>query len=146
MSYPIRDLCSCFGIGHWLGSKLEDEVAWLSRSPFGVVQGRTYDGHILDMVEFGVSGFLGLDSFKGVDKKRLGTKPCMLFVGDTWEHDEKIQRVKNLLIGKLAAVASHPYSSSGLLSGSIGGTTLSSRRGTTWETHFDSQYCLEVLY
>jgi hypothetical protein len=62
-------------------------------------QGRTYDKHVLDMVEFGVSSVAPLEAFKGVEKKRLGAKPCIVFAGEGWEHDATLQRVRSLFTG-----------------------------------------------
>ncbi len=53
------------------------------------------------MVEFGVSSVAPLESFKGVEKKRLGSKPCVVFAGENWEHDATLQRVRNLFTGEL---------------------------------------------
>lgn len=71
----------------------------LTITPPSHPQGRTYDKHVLDMVEFGVSSVAPLDMFKGVEKKRLGAKPCIVFAGEGWEHDATLQRVRSLFIG-----------------------------------------------
>jgi ribosome production factor 2 len=49
------------------------------------------------MIEFGVSGFKGLQDFVN-DKIATGTKPCLLFSGPVFEHDPEMKRVKSLLI------------------------------------------------
>lgn len=51
------------------------------------------------MLEFGVSSVAPLDAFKGVEKKRLGAKPCIVFAGEGWEHDATLQRIRSLFIG-----------------------------------------------
>ena len=57
------------------------------------------------MVEFGVSSVAPLAMFKGVEKKRLGAKPCIVFAGEGWEHDATLQRVRSLFLGALRCVA-----------------------------------------
>ena len=59
--------------------------------------GRTFDRHILDMVEFGVLEFKGLHEFTN-DKIASATKPCLLFSGPIFEHDPDMKRVKSLMI------------------------------------------------
>lgn len=81
------------------------------KRPDNVVFGRTFDGHILDMIEFGVTNFQSLESFRREQKdvgeegekeksksKRMGTKPCMLFMGDQWDFEEPYHRLQNLFI------------------------------------------------
>jgi Brix domain len=60
-------------------------------------QGRTFDGHILDMVEFGVDNHQSIDSFSG-QKKAVGSKPLMIFLGDQWDSDSSYFRIMNLLL------------------------------------------------
>jgi ribosome production factor 2 len=60
--------------------------------------GRTYDHQILDMVEFGVENFKGLDDFKN-PKVAQGCKPCLLFSGEPFlSPSSEMFRIKNLLI------------------------------------------------
>jgi ribosome production factor 2 len=59
-----------------------------------------YDGHLLDMVEMGMTDFHSIESFVG-RSKGVGSKPAMIFLGDGWESDtETLGRVQNLLIGE----------------------------------------------
>lgn len=66
------------------------------KRPHNLVIGRTYDKHILDMVEFGVTSVAPLSQFVQVEKKRLGSKPCLLFAGEGWEQDTTLERVRSL--------------------------------------------------
>lgn len=83
--------------------------SYLKRSP-GVhtyfYKGRTFDGHILDLVEFGVDLFTSMDSIPG-PKKSLMTKPMISFLGDQWNIDSSYKRMQNLLIGIILHI--HPY-------------------------------------
>jgi hypothetical protein len=69
----------------------------MSRAPFGV-QGRTYDAHVLDMFEFGITGFDSLADIKG-PKKTIGSSPCMVFNGEEFERTLEHKKLKNLLLG-----------------------------------------------
>ena len=54
------------------------------KRPHNLVFGRTFDGQILDMIEFGVTSFKKLSQFKST-KVPLGAKPCLIFNGDVFE-------------------------------------------------------------
>jgi hypothetical protein len=54
------------------------------------------------MAEFGVGNMRTLESFKGVMKKKEGSKPLLFFAGEVWDQDIKWARIKNLLIGRCA--------------------------------------------
>jgi hypothetical protein len=61
-------------------------------------QGRLYDGHVLDMLELGITDYISLADVKG-PKKMLGAKPCFLFMGEEWDRDPDYGRLRNLLVG-----------------------------------------------
>ncbi len=86
-------------------------------------QGRTYDGHLLDMMELGVksksslsyplsflrflsppptwwqrTGYQGLTEFSGA-KMAVGSKPCLVFEGSGWEHNPDLQKLQNYFTG-----------------------------------------------
>ena len=44
------------------------------------IQGRTFDGHVLDMFEFGIENFQSINHFDGM-KKTIGSKPMLIFLG-----------------------------------------------------------------
>jgi ribosome production factor 2 len=52
------------------------------KRPNNLCIGRMFDRHILDIVELGVERYKSLMDYKGCPKKRVGSKPMMLFVGD----------------------------------------------------------------
>lgn len=67
------------------------------KRPNNLILGRTYDGHILDMAEFGFDNFQSLSEFH-VSKISAGTKPIILFSGDLFENSPDFQRIKSLLL------------------------------------------------
>lgn len=54
------------------------------KRPHNLVFGRTFDGNLLDMIEFGVTSFKKLSQFPP-PKIPLGAKPCLIFNGDVFE-------------------------------------------------------------
>lgn len=67
------------------------------KRPNNLILGRTYDGQLLDMAEFGFTDYQSLDSFHK-PKITAGTKPIILFSGETFETDPDYQRIKSLLL------------------------------------------------
>lgn len=70
------------------------------KRPHNLILGRIFDGHLLDMVEMGISDEDGcFKSLKEFDQDLdMGTKPCLLFSGTAFDQDETMKRVQNLLI------------------------------------------------
>ena len=69
------------------------------KRPNNLVMGRTFDHQILDMVEVGILRYKSIQDYGGsVPKKRIGSKPLMLFLGDLWQHDSNCKKMQNLLI------------------------------------------------
>ena len=69
------------------------------KRPNNLVLGRTFDRQILDMVEVGVVSYKSIHDYGGsVPKKRIGSKPLLLFVGDLWQQDSKCSKLQNLFI------------------------------------------------
>ncbi len=68
------------------------------KRPDNLVLGRTFDEQLLDCIEFGVSNFRSLASYRGAPKKAIGSKPMFLFVGDLWSNDDKHKKVQNLIL------------------------------------------------
>lgn len=56
-----------------------------------------YDGHLLDMFEFGVENLQTMFEFSGA-KKGIGSKPVMIFQGDQWQNDNLYASIQNLLV------------------------------------------------
>ena len=78
------------------------------KRPNNLVLGRTFDRQVLDMVEFGVMRYKSIQDYGGsVPKKRLGSKPLMLFLGDNWQQDPSCQKIQNLLLSSSEWVQTH---------------------------------------
>eukprot|EP01041_Mallomonas_annulata_P001919 gene1919-3727_t len=67
------------------------------KRPNNLVLGRMYDGHVLDLVEFGVEQFTSMESIPG-PKKSITSKPMITFLGDQWESDSTYRKLENLFI------------------------------------------------
>lgn len=59
--------------------------------------GRTFDTHILDMIELNISNYKSIKEFDA-EKVMLGIKPCLLFAGEAFESKPEMIRLKNLFI------------------------------------------------
>ena len=69
------------------------------KRPDNLVFGRMFDGHVLDMLEVGVTGVRTMDSFKIPDlAAQVGGKPLFAFLGDGFEAREDLGKLKNLLV------------------------------------------------
>lgn len=70
------------------------------KRPNNLILGRTFDRHILDMVELGITRFRSSSKdYAGVPKKRIGSKPMLLFVGHLWhEKNSQYGRIQNLFL------------------------------------------------
>ena len=68
------------------------------KRPDNLVIGRTFDGHILDIFEFGIEDFKAISSFKAPQHVQSMHKPILIFQGEPFETSEKHKRLKNLLI------------------------------------------------
>lgn len=68
------------------------------KRPNNLVMGRTFDRHMLDMCEFSVFRFKSMNDYSGsIPKKRVGSKPLLLFCGDAWLQSLEYRNVQNLL-------------------------------------------------
>lgn len=65
------------------------------KRPNNLVMGRLFDGHILDMIEFGVEYYKAIEDFPS--RITLGVKPILIFAGEPFETDFDMIRIKNLL-------------------------------------------------
>jgi len=68
------------------------------KRPNNLVIGRTFDRRILDVAELGIVKYKSIADFPGAPKKRTGSKPMMVFVGDKWHLNSEYKRLQNLLI------------------------------------------------
>lgn len=65
------------------------------KRPDNLVLGRLFDGHVLDMAEFGIDKFVSMTTIQG-PKCAEGIKPVLIFNG--FSEDPSLQRIQNLLI------------------------------------------------
>jgi len=69
------------------------------KRPNNLVLGRTFDRQVLDMMELGVLRFKSIGDYGGsVPKKRIGSKPLLLFLGDLWETSSQTKRMQSFLV------------------------------------------------
>lgn len=59
--------------------------------------GRFFDTHVFDMIELGVDNFETMYSFDN-EKIGIGQKPCLLFIGEEWQHKEQYKMLSNMLL------------------------------------------------
>jgi ribosome production factor 2 len=68
------------------------------KRPNNFVLGRTFDRQLLDTAELGVTYFKSMHDYGGsVAKKRIGSKPVLLFQGDLWQQKAEYRNLQNLL-------------------------------------------------
>ncbi|XP_076762815.1 ribosome production factor 2-like protein Non3 [Xylocopa sonorina] len=67
------------------------------KRPHNLVLGRMYEHTLLDMAEFGVENYKGLQDFK-IAKVSQGIKPLLVFSGELFENNHEFSRIKNLLV------------------------------------------------
>lgn len=93
---PFEDLASL----EFLTSKNDCSLFILGshtkKRPDNLVIGRMHDGHLLDMVEFGISSFTSINDIEGF-KKATGSKPMIVFLGELWSTDTKFVKARNML-------------------------------------------------
>lgn len=73
------------------------------KRPHNLVVGRMYDHHVYDLIEIGVEQFEPIIMFGGGKKysPQEGSKPCLVFIGEGFEQDEKLKHLKEILIDVL---------------------------------------------
>lgn len=64
------------------------------KRPHNIIFGRTFDGQVLDMIEFGVTAFKKMSQFKPT-KVPMGAKPCLIFNGDVFEKFDNWGLIQN---------------------------------------------------
>jgi ribosome production factor 2 len=67
------------------------------KRPDNVVLGRTFDFHILDMVEVGIVNLRPASSFTA-PAPGIGMRPCFVFCGDEFDSNPVFQRLANLFL------------------------------------------------
>jgi len=77
-------------------SVLLPKHCWFNISFFFI--GRTYDQHILDMFELGIESYKGCSEFKGLSEISVGVKPVLVFLGEQFDSDQQLKRLRNILV------------------------------------------------
>lgn len=68
-----------------------------------LLKGRTFDGHMLDMIELGIVGYKGLEELAGL-AKRVGSKPAFVFAGEKWGREEAYRKMQNIFLGEIFSI------------------------------------------
>jgi len=73
------------------------------KRPNNLVLGRMFDGHLMDMFEFGVDNFNKIGSMAAEmgaksTTKATGSKPMFVFMGEKWETDTTLVRLQGMLV------------------------------------------------
>ncbi|KAL6096224.1 rpf2 [Pungitius sinensis] len=67
------------------------------KRPNNLIFGRLFDFHVLDMIELGIEKYISLSDIKS-SKCPEGTKPMLVFAGDTFDTNNEYRRLKSLFI------------------------------------------------
>ncbi|CAM9850511.1 unnamed protein product, partial [Phaeothamnion confervicola] len=112
---PFEDATSLeFLMGKNHDSSLFAFASHNKKRPNNLVLGRTFDSHMLDMIELGIEGFQSIQEVKEGTPKRVGSKPALVFLGDRWQNEEVYQKLQNLLTDFLRGDVVSSLSLSGL--------------------------------
>lgn len=68
------------------------------KRPNNLIMGRMFNFQLLDMVECGVSNFMGVEEFKGAAKCQVNNKPCFVFAGQDFETKAEYECLKSMLL------------------------------------------------
>ncbi|OSX68291.1 hypothetical protein BU14_3072s0001, partial [Porphyra umbilicalis] len=86
-------------------ARLNDASAFLvgshtKKRPHHLTLGRTFDGHVLDMVELRVAALVPMVAFRraGASAVAPETKACLLFQGDDWGRSPAATHLRSLLL------------------------------------------------
>jgi len=96
--HPFEDVSKLESICKKLEHSLFAFGSSSKKRPFRLILGRLFDGKLLDMQEFGVENYKSISSFGTRMDASVGSKPLVLFQGSAFETDEKVKRVKSLLL------------------------------------------------
>lgn len=93
---PFEDASSIERLAKQYDAALFGVASHSKKRPDNLILGRCFDGQLLDMFEFGVLQ----DGMKTGLHKMLGTKPCLIFVGE-WDSEDRYKRLRNFLMDYL---------------------------------------------
>jgi len=95
--HPFEDTSGLEKFSYKFDSSLFVFGSHSKKRPHNLIMGRMYDYHLLDMVEFGIEKFIPKQQFQCA-KCTLGSKPLILFAGESFLIDPLHLRLKSLLI------------------------------------------------
>lgn len=85
------------------------------KRPCRLILGRLFDGHLLDMQEFGVEELKTMQNFNPSQKEAvIGSKPLVVFQGTAFDSEERMKRAKSLLLDFLGGAKPDQVLLSGL--------------------------------
>jgi len=70
----------------------------IKKRPHNLIIGRMFHFHVMDMVEFGISGYKSIEEFNASKLPGLGTKSAIILIGSLFQTDEKYKLIGNLFI------------------------------------------------
>ncbi|KAL4512283.1 hypothetical protein ABPG72_005285 [Tetrahymena utriculariae] len=85
-NYCVKQDCSLFVFG-----------SHNKKRPDNLILGRLFDGHLLDMVEFGVSNMKSQSSFTSIIDIPSQARPVLVFQGPLFDSEPTFMKIKNLL-------------------------------------------------
>lgn len=86
--YCSKSQCGLFALG-----------SHTKKRPHNLVLGRMFDGHLYDAVELGVTHYASIKSFANASTgSQLGSKPCIIFVGEKFESVPQLKQLKSILL------------------------------------------------
>ena len=94
---PFEDITPIEQFASKLNSPLFMFTSHNKKRPHNLIMGRMFEHNLLDMVEFGIENYKGLNEFK-VSKISTGIKPMLVFNGDIFENNHEYGRIRNLLV------------------------------------------------
>lgn len=69
------------------------------KRPNHLVVARCFDRQMLDMAELSILKFKSMKDYGGsIPKKRIGSKPMLLFVGEVWQSNNDFRQLQNLMV------------------------------------------------
>lgn len=98
--HPFEDTSSLEFLADKNRAGLFFETTHNKKRPDNIIMGRTFNGAVLDMAEWGLTGYGSMQDvtrLNGAPQPRLPSKALLLFAGDAWVNDPDMARVQNLL-------------------------------------------------
>lgn len=100
--HPFEDVASLEFLCQKNDCSLFAVACHSKKRPDNLIIGRLFDNHVLDIVEFGVESVTTIQilakQYPAAQFKRLGSKPCVIFIGDLWDIREDHRNLRSLLL------------------------------------------------